>query len=1022
MSDTSGITLGSKIDGRYEVVAVIGFGGMGVVYKVRQQVGGVSRVWALKTILPRHATDAAILTRFREEAEKMCLLDHENIVSAIDYSEKGDLPYIVMPFVEGRSLRDYLVDYQRREGRTLPLSQVVDIALELVRGLEAAHGFVNPDTGRPQPIIHRDIKPANIMVRFDGQGGERRLRVFIMDFGIAKILGDEPTAHSLTDVVGTVRYASPEQIRRAKKIDARTDIYSLGMVLYEMYTGHHPLARMSDRDLILRMTGMEVEPEELDLQFPGDTPELFRELILRCVAIDRRKRFASVSELRPLLQQLREIDRQSLSSEVESLLTDMVRARSELEMEVGTGVRDLLSEGDRLVEQGKQAQGTGSLQEAVRLLRSAQGAYERAAVAKHRERLQALEARREKVAALREEAVQAGAETLAPVAFEQARRASEAADRVLENATRMITESADSALSTELFGEPDAVEAEVALDRAGNEWIEAAAEARSRAAERAAKAALPRAEGAVASLAKADARASEMPQAKQAKMMLARGVSLLENENQESALRALEEVPWLIEAAVKGAEQEIREENRKVLSGYLVEAELALAALSLPPKLRRSGRAARRILVRGREALDRGHLEEAEKVKSEFETAIAKLRAASVALEAGPSKEVGPRRRRAYAAIVGVFVAAAAAAVIGTFGRKAEIVPPVPASPTPQSPRVNDAAEPPADAAPNVGKPSPIAPAVPTLPGPAPKSPIQLGDIRPAERVVQVPYGSNQRFVAAVTAGDPSVLVWDLDGARRGTGPVLSLDSKVTRSPGIHRLALSSLEGGRPVRQREWEIEVFPKLELGSFEPSEATFERSAGEQVTFRAEPKRNRTAETVTHSWEVNGEARRGVAGAVLSLDPQRPGEYRVRAKISAPWGETVERAWKLTVRAVPTPGTSPQPPAPSAEQEVRAWVTRYCSAYDQKQPQRLLELGALKDQGEVAEVQQAMSKLSNLKVACSNQRVQVDGDVASVTFERVDEWTDRNGPQRQSRSLNLKLRLREGQWKLSRDDQSG
>jgi serine/threonine-protein kinase len=177
---------GVNVGGTYQVIKVIGFGAMGVVYKVREQVGAVRRIRALKTVLPQFASDPAVVRRFRREAEKMCMLEHENIVPVLSYSEEGQFPYLVMPFIEGKTLKEYLAGYIAEHGAGLPLSEVIEIGLEVVRGLEIAHGFVNPENRQPEPMVHRDIKPGNIMVRVVDENGERRLKVLIMDFGIAK--------------------------------------------------------------------------------------------------------------------------------------------------------------------------------------------------------------------------------------------------------------------------------------------------------------------------------------------------------------------------------------------------------------------------------------------------------------------------------------------------------------------------------------------------------------------------------------------------------------------------------------------------------------------------------------------------------------------------------------------------------------------------------------------------------------------------------------------------------------------
>ena len=369
---------GAKVGGKYEVVEVIGFGGMGVVYKVREQVGAVSRIRALKTVLPQFASDAAVVGRFRQEAEKMCMLEHENIVPVLSYSEEGEFPYLVMPFIEGQTLKEYLTTYTAAHGRSLPLSEVMEIGLELVRGLEVAHRFVNPDTRRPQPMVHRDIKPGNIMVRVENQSGERDLKVLIMDFGIAKVLSDQDSGHSLTEVIGTVKYASPEQIRRGKDIDPRADIYSLGMVLYELYAGQHMFTGMSEHSVLMRM--MQRDLQDLEIPFPEGTPERFRQLIQRCVAVDRERRFANVGEVRTLMRRIVDEDSERVATEAQQA-RDLARAERARAVERGAEefASRSLAEGDELLAQGDASIAGGGPKQAVSTLRAAAEVFARAA-------------------------------------------------------------------------------------------------------------------------------------------------------------------------------------------------------------------------------------------------------------------------------------------------------------------------------------------------------------------------------------------------------------------------------------------------------------------------------------------------------------------------------------------------------------------------------------------------------------------------------------------------------------------
>src|SRR2546423_1102270 len=405
---------GAKVGGKYEDVEVLGFGGMGVVYKVREQVGAVSRIRALKTVLPQFASDASVVTRFREEAEKMCMLEHENIVPVLSYSEEGEFPYLVMPFIEGQTLKDFLASVAAQTNRGLPLSDVMEIGLELVRGLEVAHRFVNPESQRPQPMIHRDIKPGNIMVRVDNESGERRLKVLIMDFGIAKVLSDQDSGHSLTEVIGTVKYASPEQIRRGKDIDPRADIYSLGMVLYELYAGRHMFTGLSEHGVLMRMVQRDLQ--NFEIEFPAGTPERFRQLITRCVAVDREHRFANVGEMRTLMRRILEEDSERVATEANQA-REFARSQRERAIERGAYdfARQTVAEGDAHLAKGEEEIGAERPKHAIQSLRAAAECFARAAEeateARERDRL------RRGLAALgelRSAAFAADAERLAP--------------------------------------------------------------------------------------------------------------------------------------------------------------------------------------------------------------------------------------------------------------------------------------------------------------------------------------------------------------------------------------------------------------------------------------------------------------------------------------------------------------------------------------------------------------------------------------------------------------------------------
>jgi serine/threonine-protein kinase len=205
----------SMLGERYQVEARIGAGGMAEVYRGFDQV--LNRTVAIKVLLPQFARDTSFVGRFRREAQAAARLNQPNIVGVYDTGADEGTQYIVMEFIEGRTLSEFM-DMGRRP---TPV-QAAEIAQKIAAAIAAAHA---------QGVIHRDIKPGNVMVTRDGT-------VKVMDFGIARVLGPE-TAPQTSAVLGTASYLSPEQAQGGP-VDARTDIYSLGAVLYELLTGRPP--------------------------------------------------------------------------------------------------------------------------------------------------------------------------------------------------------------------------------------------------------------------------------------------------------------------------------------------------------------------------------------------------------------------------------------------------------------------------------------------------------------------------------------------------------------------------------------------------------------------------------------------------------------------------------------------------------------------------------------------------------------------------------------------------------------
>ncbi len=243
-----------------EVVERIGAGGMGVVYKARQP--NLDRLVALK-VLPRHlAGDPDFVERFRREAKALASLSHANIVGVHDFGVAGDVPYLVMEYVDGVNLRALL-----GEKRLAP-EQAFKIVPQLCDALEYAH---------EEGIVHRDIKPENILV-------DRKGRVKIADFGLAKILGGDRTALSpitrTGHVMGTPTYMAPEQYEDPKRVDHRADIYSMGVVFYEMLTGELPMGIFAPPS----------QKVQMDVRFD--------EVVLKALAKEPERRYQHASEVK----------------------------------------------------------------------------------------------------------------------------------------------------------------------------------------------------------------------------------------------------------------------------------------------------------------------------------------------------------------------------------------------------------------------------------------------------------------------------------------------------------------------------------------------------------------------------------------------------------------------------------------------------------------------------------------------------------------------------------------------------
>src|SRR5579871_986429 len=260
---------GTLLGDRYEILAQLGEGGMGAVYKAADRE--LDRVVAPKVIRPELASNPEILARFKQELLLSHKVTHRNVIRIYDLAEVQGMKFITMEYIEGRDLRSLL-----HEKKLLAPEEAVGIARQVCLALEAAHGV---------GIIHRDLKPQNIMM--DDQG-----RVLVMDFGLARTLaGDGMTQTGA--FLGTMEYMSPEQAL-GKDLDQRSDIFALGLILYEFLAGERPfVAESALASLIKRTQESAIPVWERNAQIPG----VLGRIVSKCLERDLTARYQSVTEI-----------------------------------------------------------------------------------------------------------------------------------------------------------------------------------------------------------------------------------------------------------------------------------------------------------------------------------------------------------------------------------------------------------------------------------------------------------------------------------------------------------------------------------------------------------------------------------------------------------------------------------------------------------------------------------------------------------------------------------------------------
>ena len=263
------ISVGDTV-GPYRIVEHLGQGGMATVFKGYH--AALDRYVAIKVLHPAFKTDASFLARFQREARVVARLEHPNIVPVYDYAEHDGDPYLVMKFVEGETLK------ARLERGPLPVAEVLRCAEAVGAALAFAHG---------QGVLHRDVKPSNVMLARDGT-------IFLADFGLARIAQAGESTLSTDSLLGTPSYMSPEQGRGVKDLDAGTDIYSFGVVLYELIVGQVPFSADTPYAVIHDHIFTPL-PRPRDLN--PDVPEAVQAVLIKALAKDRSDRYSTVNEL-----------------------------------------------------------------------------------------------------------------------------------------------------------------------------------------------------------------------------------------------------------------------------------------------------------------------------------------------------------------------------------------------------------------------------------------------------------------------------------------------------------------------------------------------------------------------------------------------------------------------------------------------------------------------------------------------------------------------------------------------------
>ncbi len=261
--------IGTMLGNRYELIEKIGEGGMAVVYKAKCRI--LNRFVAIKILKPEYSNNSEFMEKFRREALATATFSHSNIVNIYDVGSEGNINYIVMELVNGKTLKEYI-----RENAPLSMDSTLKISIQIAKALECAH---------KNKIIHRDIKPHNILINEEGV-------IKVTDFGIAKATSSDTITHT-NKVIGSAHYFSPEQAK-GKIVDNRTDIYSFGIVIYEMITGRVPFDGESAVAVALKHIQDTIVPPKV---LVPEVPDSLNNLVIKATQKEVIKRYNNVTDM-----------------------------------------------------------------------------------------------------------------------------------------------------------------------------------------------------------------------------------------------------------------------------------------------------------------------------------------------------------------------------------------------------------------------------------------------------------------------------------------------------------------------------------------------------------------------------------------------------------------------------------------------------------------------------------------------------------------------------------------------------